>query len=57
MIDLKEIIKWSKVVLGLLVIGIVVENSSLFALMDGASIKMALIVCALIIGIKVQMKI
>lgn len=55
--NLEKAIKWLRVVLGFLVVGIVIENALLFALMDGLSVRIALVVCALIIGIKVQMKI
>jgi len=49
-------IKWLQVILGFLVVGIVVENAPLFALMDGMSVRIALVVCAIIIGIKIQRK-
>ena len=49
-------IKWLQVILGFLVFGIVVENAPLFTLMDGMSVRIALVVCAIIIGIKIQRK-
>ena len=49
-------IKWLQVVLGFLVVGIVIENSHIFALIQGILVNLALIVCILIIGIKIQMR-
>jgi len=56
-ISIKELIRWLQAVLGLLVLGIVIENAHIFALIQGTSVNLALIVCALIIGLKVQMRV
>ena len=50
-------IKWLRILLVFFICGIVIENAPLFARMDGLSIKIALIVCALIIGLRVQRRI
>lgn len=55
--SLERAIKWLQVILGFLIVGIVIENALLFALIDGLSVRIALVVCAIIIGIKIQRKV
>jgi hypothetical protein len=55
--SLERAIKWLQVILGFLIVGIVIENALLFALMDGLSIRIALVVCFIIIGLRVQRKV
>ncbi len=55
--SLRAVHKYLQVVLGFLIVGIVIENAVLFALMDGISVRIALVVCALIIGVRLQMKV
>lgn len=38
-------------------VGIVIENAHVFALIQGMLVNLALIVCFIIIGIKVQIKV
>lgn len=56
-VNLKATIKWLKVLLGILVFGIVVENAHIFARIDGMAVKLSLILCLIIIGLKAQLKI
>jgi len=54
--SLERVIKWLQVVLGFLVVGIVIQNAHIFALIRGILVNLALIVCVLIIGIKIQIR-
>ena len=55
--SLERVIKWLRVVLGFLVVGIVIENAHIFALIQGVLVNLALIVCFIIIGIKLQLRV
>ena len=51
------VIKWLRILLVFLVFGIVIENAPLFARIDGLSIKIALVLCTLIIGLRIQRRV
>ena len=44
------------VALAILIVVIVGQNAPLFALVEGTGVNVALVVCALIIGLKIQMR-
>jgi hypothetical protein len=44
------------VVLAILIVVIVGQNAPVFALIQGTCVNVALVVCALIIGLKIQMR-
>ena len=44
------------VVLAILIVVIVGQNAPVFALIQGTGVNVALIVCALIVGLKIQMR-